>query len=192
MPSRPKQKRGTRTTKEGRVYAKSLNELAAIFTMTAGTVSKWLHHPQAPEQKPDGWDVEEVRAFILSKSDHAGVRRKLAGETGDDAPDKPRSWKDRRDRAAALKAERELAIVDGKLIQTDVFDRFCATTVPEATTQLRRLLESTLPAKLEGQTAARIRQILRAELDKILKKFESEFQSFKTISREVQSVGDEG
>jgi hypothetical protein len=163
---------------QGRVYVNSAASLAAIFTMTPGTVAKWLRHPEAPPKDSKlGYDVEKIREFILAHSDHAGVHRKLGG-AGKSGGKKVLTWKDRKDRAGALKAERELSETSGLLVNLKSFDKFCQTTIPETTMQLRRAFESTLPAKLEGQTAARMRQILRTELDKILKRFEGEFQTF--------------
>jgi hypothetical protein len=88
-------------------------------------------------------------------------------------------YKERIDRARAIKLETEVAIMKGDLIHIDQIDEFFADSIPKVVGEIRRQLENVLPSIIVGMTAGAIRKVFRKHIDKILANFEGRAKEFK-------------
>ena len=180
---------------EGIRWAKTKGSLAKIFGVSVGCISQYYFQEGFPEKNPDkGFKIQDICAYILSKNPSPNVADKVTavmlseGEEYDESQDiddlnretlsRQLNYKSRIDRARALKLEHEVAREKKDLIHFKVFEEFFADIIPYCISELRRQLESVLPALEEGMTAAQIRKIHREHIDKVLNSFHDRAMKF--------------
>tara|TARA_Y100000004_G_C8956630_1_gene431146 strand:- start:5306 stop:5890 length:585 start_codon:yes stop_codon:yes gene_type:complete len=157
-------------------YAKNKSLLADALGISYGALDRYLKMRGAPQRHNSrGYPIEKVRTFVESNTNDARVAQKLedgkpSSETSTDAV-LPTNWKQRKERALALKAEHELKINAGAFLLWEDFQQFTGEAIVTITKELRRAFESTLPPQCEGLKGTQIRQKNAQALDRILESF---------------------
>jgi len=189
----------------GKIYAKTPSEIAREFSCHPGTIARYLKHKGSPKFTPKrGYDLSEVQEFILKyhKPNHrlVAAMEAVLGNGSDEKPTalhdddpagiKALSYRQRIERARAVKLETEVAIMKSELFYGELFDKWFGDAIPTMLNEIRRQCENVLPAIQEGMNASDIRRTYREHMDKVFARFESRAEEFreqvKTVKQKVR------
>jgi len=160
-------------------YAKNKSLLADALGISYGALDRYLKMRGAPQRhNSKGYPVDTIRQFVELNTNDSRVAQKLEDSraskvNGAIAKDEvlPTNWKQRKERALALKAEHELKVNAGSFLLWEDFQKFAGEAIVTVTKELRRSFESTLPPQCEGLKGTQIRQKNAHALDRILESF---------------------
>jgi hypothetical protein len=172
---------------KGTRYATSVQALSEALKVQPRTVRQYALDEDGPlcqkltssesgKEHDQCYDIEAYRQYMLHKATDPRLLKKLSGGAIASAADKPTggkakmAWKDRAERARALKIEAQVAVMRAEHVPIQVVADFFAKHVNEFMSDMRALFESDLPARDEGKTAQEIRKLHKAELDLIFGK----------------------
>lgn len=129
---------------------KTQTALAAALGVARSTVLDWMARGM-PRNDDGTWFLPAVESWLAARA---------ANDEGEDQ-ESMAAWKLRKERAAALKAERELALVDSTLVPRTEMDRVQVGLVESFVSSLDALPSKVGPLLAGARSPAEMDQILR-------------------------------
>lgn len=152
-------------------FVPTMPRVAVELGVSERTVKLWIDKG-APGKTASGYDVEAIRAWRAEQGTPKGGRPRKYGKPANGKPVDPDDMDpDRRLKLAkARMAERELAILEGKLLPSDEVEQLQIRQILTVKQRLYQLTR-TIPPKLHGVEPRTMEQILREEVDAICDEF---------------------